>query len=157
MAEAEIIWPASLGTDRLGEVADDLTAAGVETTCRIQPARRGAETAVLVLLTTSALEPFLKTFFAKVGEDAFGALRRFVGRIFGHDDERTDEKGRDAPDVVIFESTDSGAQFLFTSGLPTEAYQKAVELDPGDQPGRWTWDSQSHNWLRFENLSPQGG
>ena len=155
--EVEIIWPAALEQQRLDEAADELTAAGVETTCRIQPTRRGAETAVLVLLTSSALEPFLKALFQTVGQEAYGALKKFVGKLFGHDPTEKAERSKDAPDVVIFESTRSGAQFLFTAGLPDEAYREAVELDPGEKPGRWTWDAQSRNWLRFEDLSHQGG
>jgi hypothetical protein len=158
VSEVEIIWPASLEQERLDAAADELAAAGVETTCRIQPVRRGAETAVLVLLTTSALEPFLKAVFQTVGQEAYGALKRFVGKLFGHDPtQKPDAATTGSPDVVIFESTTSGAQFLFTSGLPNEAFKLAVELDPGPEPGRWVWDSQAHNWLKFENLSPQGG
>jgi hypothetical protein len=157
VTEVEIIWPGSLEQERLGEAADELTAAGVETTCRIQPVTRGAETAVLVLLTTSALEPFLKAVFQTVGQEAYSALKRFVGKLFGHDPTEQQEPSKDSPDVVIFESTANGAQFLFTAGLPNEAYQKAVDLDPGEKPGRWMWDSQSRNWLRFEDLSRQGG
>lgn len=157
MTEVEIIWPASLEQQRLGEAADELEASGVETTCRIQPVTRGAETAVLVLLTTSALEPFLKAVFQTVGTEAYGALKRFVGKLFGHDPtERAAEDGRDSPGVVIFESTSSGAQFLFTSGLPSEAYEKAVELDPGTEPGRWMWDAQARDWLRFEDRDREG-
>ena len=158
MTDVEIIWPASLDQGPLGEAADELAAAGVEPVCRIQPVRRGAETAVLVLLTTSALEPFLKALFQTVGQEAYGALKRFVGKLFGHDEGTgAKPKNTSAPDVVIFESTTSGAQFLFTAGLPDEAYRSAVELDPGPEPGRWMWDAQAKNWLRFEDLTRQGG
>ena len=152
MTEVEIIWPAALDQDRLDQAADELTAAGVETTCRIQPVRRGAETAVLILLTTSAMQPFLKALFQRVGEEAYDALKRFVGKLFG-DDADGKATPKKAPDVVIFESTASGAQFLFTAGLPGEAFQEAIELDAEPEPGRWMWDTESRSWLRFEGLS----
>lgn len=154
MAEVEIIWPAALEQDRLDDAADELTAAGVETTCRIQPTRRGAETAVLILLTTSAMEPFLKALFERIGGGAYDALKRFVGKLFG-DDSGANGKAtsKKAPDVVIFESTASGAQFLFTAGLPSEAYQEAMELGAEPEPGRWMWDTEARSWLRFEGLS----
>ena len=152
MTEVEIIWPAALEQDRLDNAADELTAAGVETTCRIQPVRRGAETAILILLTTSAMEPFLKALFQRVGEGAYDVLKRFVGKLFG-DDANGKATAKKAPDVVIFESTASGAQFLFTAGLPSEAYQEAVQLGAEPEPGRWMWDTEARSWLRFEGLS----
>lgn len=155
MPEVEILWPATLPQAGLTDAADQLEAGGVETTCRIQPVRRGAETAVLILMTTSVLEPFLKALFERVGEEAYGALKRFVGALFGHrEGEQAAQK--DGPDVVIFEAAATGAQFLFTAGLPNEAFAKAVELDPGTEPGRWMWDTQTHNWLRFESLRGPG-
>jgi hypothetical protein len=156
MAEVEIIWPSSLAEDRLVGVADELEKAGVATTCRIQPVRRGPETIVMILMSSTVLEPMLKSLFQHIGEDAYGALKRFVGRIFGRGSEETDEDGKekkDAPDAVIFESSTTGAQFLFTPHLPDEAMRKAVELDPGSEPGRWVWDDKAHDWLRFEQLS----
>ena len=154
MTEVEIIWPAALDQDRLDQAADELTAAGVETTCRIQPVRRGAETAVLILLSTSAMQPFLKVLFERIGGEAYDALKRFVGRLFA-DDAGPDGKAppKKAPDVVIFESTTSGAQFLFTAGLPGEAFQEAIELEAEPEPGRWMWDTEARSWLRFEGLS----
>ena len=85
VTEVEIIWPATLAQDRLGDAADELSAAGIETTCRIQPVRRGAETAVLVLMTTTALEPILQATFGRLGESATNALKRFVAKLFGRD------------------------------------------------------------------------
>jgi hypothetical protein len=157
MTEVEIIWPAALEQKRLDDAADELSAAGVETTCRIQPVRRGAETAVLILLTTSAMEPFLKALFERVGAGAYDALKRFVGRLFGDDGPTEKASGKKTPDVVIFESTASGAQFLFTPGLPGEAYQEAIELGAEPEPGRWMWNTEAGSWLRFEDLSRQGG
>jgi hypothetical protein len=154
MSDVEIIWPSSLGQDRLVGVADDLEQAGVPTTCRIQPPRRGPETVVMVIMSSTLLEPMLKSLFQRVGEDAYRALRRFVGRIFGRDDDTdAQEKPDDAPDAVIFESSTTGAQFLFTPHLPDEAMRKALELDPGTEPGRWVWDDRGRAWLRFEQAS----
>ena len=87
MAEVEIIWPSTLAEDRLVGVADQLEQAGVPTTCRIQPVRRGPETIVMVLMSSTVLEPMLKQLFQRIGEDAYGSLRRFIGRIFGRDDD----------------------------------------------------------------------
>jgi hypothetical protein len=156
MAEVEIIWPSNLAEDRLVGVADELEAAGVPTTCRIQPVRRGPETIVMILMSSTVLEPMLKSLFQHLGEDAYGSLRRFIGKIFGRDDDEKDEpadKAKDTPDVVIFESSTTGAQFLFTPHLPNEALKKALELDPESEPGRWMWDDKTHSWLRFEQLS----
>jgi hypothetical protein len=159
MAEVEIIWPSNLAEERLVGVADELEQAGVATTCRIQPVRRGPETIVMILMSSTVLEPMLKSLFQHIGEDAYGSLRRFIGRIFGRDDDhkggdgQQTVKAKDAPDVVIFESSTTGAQFLFTPNLPNEALKKALELDPEAEPGRWMWDDKTHSWLRFERLS----
>jgi len=153
VTEVEIIWPATLTQDRMGDAADELTAAGIETTCRIQPVRRGSETAVLILMTTTALEPFLKAVFEHIGEGAYAALKRFVGRLFVRDSKEKTGAGTPAPDVVIFESTSTGAQFLFTADLPGLAYEKALVMDAGDEPGRWMWNTNKNSWLRFESAS----
>jgi hypothetical protein len=151
MTEVEIIWPATLAPSGIGDAVDELISAGIDTTCRIRPVRRGAETAVLVLMTTTALEPFLEATFGRIGDSAYDALRRFVARLFGRDRQRAEEDP--APDVVIFESTSTGAQFLFTADLPAVAYQRALEWDVDDEPGRWMWHAGSNNWLRFESAS----
>ena len=111
MTEVEIIWPVGLAQDRLGDAADELSAAGTETTCRIQPVRRGAENPILVLMTTSALEPFLQAMFGRIGEGATHALKRFVAKLFGRDAPQPSGTGAGVLDVVIFESTATGAQF----------------------------------------------
>ncbi len=146
MAEAEIFWPESLPTDALLAGAGALRDSGVETTCRLQPVRRGAGLSVLVLLTTAALDPFLKAVFEHVGKEAWQGLRQFVHRLTG------DEAGVVAvlPEVVVFESAVTGAQFVFTTGLPAIAFQQAIELDPGTGPGRWVWDTARKKWIRFE-------
>ena len=109
----------------------------------------------MILMSSTVLEPMLKSLFQHIGEDAYGSLKRFVGRIFGRgsDDDGKEDDGKDAPDAVIFESSTTGAQFLFTPHLPDEAMRKALELDPGSEPGRWVWDDKAHDWLRFEPLS----
>ena len=94
MTEVEIIWPATLTPDRLEDAADELIAAGIETTCRIQPVRRGADTAVLILMTTTALEPFLQALFQHIGEGAYGALKRFVSGLFGRDPKKPGNERR---------------------------------------------------------------
>ena len=153
MTEVEIIWPATLAQDRLGDAADELSAAGIETTCRIQPVRRGAETAVLVLMTTTALEPILQATFGRLGESATNALKRFVAKLFGRDSPQPVASTAGAPDVVIFESTATGAQFLFTADLPAAAYEQALSWDAGSEPGRWMWHTGTSNWLRFESAT----
>jgi hypothetical protein len=96
------------------------------------------------------LEPFLKVFFEQVGREAWRGLQRFVGRLAG-DEAAAATAAR--PDAVVFESAATGAQFVFTAGLPASAYQQAIELDPGDGPGRWTWDAAQEKWMRFEELA----
>jgi hypothetical protein len=153
VTEVEIIWPEGLAEDRLGDAADELSAAGIETTCRIQPVRRGAETAVLVLMTTTTLEPILQATFGRLGESATTALKRFVARLFGRDSPEHAASAARAPDVVIVESTTTGAQFLFTADLPAAAYQQALSWDAGVEPGRWMWHNGTSNWLRFESAT----
>ena len=55
--------------------------------------------------------------------------------------------------MVIFESTATGAQFLFTADLPGLAYEKALALDADAEPGRWMWNTHQSSWLRFESAS----
>lgn len=148
MAEAEIFWPESLPTDALLAGAGTLRDGGIETTCRLQPVRRGAGLSVLVLLTTTALDPILKSVFEQVGREAWQGLRRFVRRLTSDED----QAGAARPEVVVFESSATGAQFVFTAGLPVAAFRQAIELDPGSGPGRWVWDTGRQKWMRFEEL-----
>ena len=145
MTEVEIFWPAALPTDPLLEAEAPLREAGVGTTCRLQQTRRGPELAVLVFITTSALKPMLQALFEHFGDGAHSALQRFVSRLLKRDTET-----EPAPRSVVFESSASGAQFVFTSNLPDEAFRQAVLLDPAAEPGRWVWDQGANAWLRFE-------
>jgi hypothetical protein len=154
VTEVEIFWPAALPTDPLLEAEAPLREAGVGTTCRLQRPRRGPELAVLVFVTTSALKPMLQALFEHVGDGAHQALRRFVSRLLKRDD---DADAEPAPRSVVFESSTSGAQFVFTSNLPDEAFRKAVMLDPATEPGRWVWDQSANAWLRFEDHAAAKG
>lgn len=145
MNEVEIYWPAALPQDSLQDAQELCHELGVEATGRLEPSRRGDPgLTVLVLLTTSVLEPLLSAFAQKLGSDALPVLRRLVRQLFGRPEASV------KPTTVVFESTASGAQFIFTQDLPDEAYRKAVLLNPGDEPGRWTWEPGSKEWIRFE-------
>lgn len=150
MTEVEIIWPASLEPNRLVEAADLLERGGVPTTCRIQPVRRNPQTTVLILMTTSTLAPFFKALFHQTGVDAQAMLKRFLESLFGRNGDSGAEEAQTGPDAAMFQSAASGAQFLFTPRLPDEALRKALALDPGEDPGTWTWDGQARRWLRVE-------
>lgn len=142
----EIYWPASVPTDPvLGAVAE-LREAGVETECRIQPVRRSADLSVVVLLCGSVVGPFLKVLFERFAGDTYASLESWVKRLLG----RASDDRSQTPASVVFESEATGAQFVFTPGLPDEAFRQALALDPGEEPGRWVWDPQEHTWLRFE-------
>jgi hypothetical protein len=149
VAELEIHWPETVETTRLFDAIAELEEAGIETECLSQPVRRGIVVEALVLVAVPALEPFLKVVFEKVGTDAYNAVRRFVRGLFGQDDRRGQPSGT-APAAVVFESTATGAQFVFTPGLPDKAFRAALGIDPGQQPGRWVWDASAQRWLRFE-------
>jgi hypothetical protein len=121
----------------------------VEPTCRLQPTVRGVPgLSVLVLLTTSALEPLFMALVQRAGTEAYPVLQRFVRRLLGRGEDAA-ASGK-APTSVVFESAATGAQFVFTPGLPEEAFRQAVELDPGAEPGRWTWDAAARRWVCFE-------
>jgi hypothetical protein len=112
----------------------------------------------MILVASTTVEPFLSAVFDRVGADAHSALRRFVGALLGRPapdaaqhadgDGRTD--GDRAPRAVIFESSTTGAQFVFTDDLPAAAYQQAVTLDPPGGRGRWVWASGQEAWLPLE-------
>lgn len=144
MTEVEIYWPASQPADVMFAAEAILREAGIHATCRLQPTRRGSET-VLVLLANAAIGPFFGILFERLGEEAWTSLRAFVDHLLKHKHERP------APSSVVFESAVNAAQFVFTTGLPVDAFRKAIEMDPGSEPGRWTWDSDKGSWLRFEN------
>ena len=151
MTEVEIFWPEQLPTEPLLDGAASLREGGVETTCRIQPVRRSLGLSVLVLLTTTALEPFLKVVFEHAGREAWQGLQRFVRKLTGAESTAGTKLVR--PDAVVFQSSSTGAQFVFVAGLPVRAFQQAIELDPGEGPGRWTWSSGQQRWVRFEELT----
>ncbi|MFD8233502.1 hypothetical protein ACFV20_16675 [Streptomyces sp. NPDC059696] len=135
----EILWPSSLPSDPAEEGQELLREAGVETRCMLLPTRRGAAEVVMVLVMTAVLDPFLRTLFQKVAEDAHKGLKAFTDRLFassGHE--------APAPEGVVFE-TPAGGRVTFTPGLPPGAYQQAVGLDVRDQ--RWTWDSRAAMWV----------
>jgi hypothetical protein len=152
MAEVEIFWPESLPTEALLDGAAVLRDDGVATTCRLQPVRRNAAASVLVLLTTAAVDPLLKAVFSEVGTSAWKSLQRFVRKLFSDDDHAV-ASDRKRPEVVVFESTSTGAQFVFTASMSASAFQQAIELDPGDAPGRWVWHDAANKWVRFEEVS----
>lgn len=143
MTEVEIFWPAAFPSSPALEAETLLRNAGVQATCRIQPVRRGSET-VLVLLTNAALEPFFGALFERLGGEVWAGLRNLVAHLLKQ------RRGQPAPTSVIFESTSSCAQFIFTTDMPVNAFRKAIELNPGPEPGRWTWDVKNGSWLRFE-------
>lgn len=153
MSEVEIIWPAKLDQNRLQGVADILGKHGVATTCRVSPVRRGPESTVLILIATTSISTFLKSFLIAAGSDAYRAMSELVGELFGRGggEDPDGTPGSAAPDRVVFESTVTGAKFLFTPGLPTKALEQAIELDPGSDPGQWMWDSAQRKWRRFES------
>jgi hypothetical protein len=152
MSEVEIFWPETLPTEALLDGAAVLREDGVATTCRLQPVRRNATMSVLVLLTTTALDPILKAVFSHVGGSAWKALQRFVRKLFSDDADGATPKGN-RPEVVVFESTSTGAQFVFTANMSASAFRQAIELDPGEAPGRWVWHDPTDKWIRFEEVS----
>lgn len=163
MADVEILWPDKIDTEPLLEAVAFLEEAGVETECLVQPVRRGVPLEILVFIATPALEPFLKAVFAKVGGDAYDAVKHFVGRLLarrrkadadqGRPADAAEPEGTSGPSAVVFESTESGAQFVFTRGLPDDAYRAALEVDTGTTPGRWVWDPTAKAWMRFEDIT----
>jgi len=144
VTEVEIYWPATQPSDQAFAASAILRKAGIHVTCRLQPTRRGSET-VFILLANAAIGPFFGVLFEGLGEQAWTSLRAFVDHLLKHTRERS------APCSVVFESAANAAQFVFTTGLPVDAFKKAIEIDPGSEPGRWTWDSDKGSWLRFEN------
>ena len=151
MAEVEIFWPETLPTDALLDGAAVLREDGVATTCRLQPVRRNATMSVLVLLSTTALDPILQAVFSQIGTSAWKSLQRFVRKLFSDDPAAATDRKR--PEVVVFESTSTGAQFVFTANMSASAFRQAIELDPGDAPGRWVWQDATDKWIRFEEVS----
>ena len=144
--KVEIYWPASVPATHALDAAAELEGAGIDTECRVQPVRRSAELSAVVLLCGSVVGPFLKVLFERLAGEAYTSLQLWVQRLLGRDGD-----GTTAPASVVFENEATGAQFVFTSGLPDEAFRKALNLDPGDEPGRWVWDPEQRSWLRFES------
>jgi hypothetical protein len=154
MADIEIMWPEKTDTAPLMDAVQLFDGSGVEAECLLQPVRRGLPLEVLVMIASPTLEPFLKALFEKIGNDAYDAVKTFVGRLLSRkkgDADKADESK--APSAVVFESRATGAQFVFTRGLPDEAFRAAIAVDPGTAPGRWTWDSMARKWLRFEDVA----
>jgi hypothetical protein len=146
MDEVEIFWPAGLPADGLLEAERPLLEAGIDTTSRLRPAVRGAELSVLVLLTGSVLEPFLKALFERVGGVAYAALEDFVRRLL----RRPEGRPGPAPASVVVEISATGDQLVFTPNLPEDAFRQAIALQPGPAPGRWVWDHHDRRWSCFE-------
>jgi hypothetical protein len=146
MDEVEIFWPAGLPADGLLEAERALLEAGIDTTSRLRPAVRGAELSVLVLLTGSVLEPFLKGLFERVGVVAHAALADFVRHLL----RRQEHRPVPAPASVVVEISATGDQLVFTPNLPEEAFRQAIALEPGPAPGRWVWDHHDRRWSCFE-------
>lgn len=97
----------------------------------------GAADAVLVLVTSAVLEPFLSALFGRLAEEAHKALKAFVDGLLSGGD------GAQAPGGVVVESG-AGGRVTFTADLPDQAYEQAVGLEAcGD---RWVWDSRRAMW-----------
>ncbi|MFD8885423.1 hypothetical protein ACFV0H_23315 [Streptomyces erythrochromogenes] len=136
-SEVEIYWPAALPSTPALEQRDVLRDAGVSATCLLRPTRRGAADAVLVLVTSAVLEPFLSALFGRLAEEAHKALKAFVDGLLSGGD------GAQAPGGVVVESG-AGGRVTFTADLPDQAYEQAVGLEAcGD---RWVWDSRRAMW-----------
>jgi hypothetical protein len=155
MMDVEIQWPDQADTGPLLDAAAQLREAGVDTECLVQPVRRGGGLETLVLVAVPALEPFLKALFEKVGADAYTALRGFVKKLLTHDETHKKASGK-APSAVVFESRETGAQFVFTPGLPEAAFHAALQVKARPDPGRWVWDTGAAAWLRLEDGSTGG-
>lgn len=150
MADVEIHWPAAVAADRLLDAVAVLDEAGVESECLIQPVRRGVVNEVLVLVAIPAMQPFLKAVFESVGVDAYAAARGFIRRLLGGESTTLADPDS-APAAVVFESTATGARFVFTPGLPEEAFRAAMEIATGPDPAQWVWDADARRWLAFES------
>ncbi|MFI5792188.1 hypothetical protein [Streptomyces sp. NPDC051677] len=137
--EVEILWPSSLPSSPAEEGQDLLRVAGIETTCMLLPPRRGAADMVLVLVTTAVAEPFLRTIFQKLAEDAHRGLKAFTDRLLN-----PPADGTSAPQSVVFEMS-TGGRVTFTRDIPEGAYEQAVGLDARE--GNWTWDSRHTMWV----------
>ncbi|MFF4446052.1 hypothetical protein [Streptomyces sp. NPDC001502] len=136
--EVEIFWPSSLPSTPALEQRDALREAGVTATCLLRPTRRGAADAVLVLLTSAVLEPFLSALFQRLAEEAHKGLKAFVDGLL-----RDGRDGAVPPEGVVVESA-TGGRVTFTADLPEQAYEQAVGLEAcGD---RWIWDSRRAMW-----------
>lgn len=154
MTQVEIFWPPAVPPETLLGAEDEFRRAGIETTSRRRQVSRGAEIAVLVFVSNAVLGPMLKTLFEHLGDGAYDALRKFVRKTLSG---QPGESAGPAPNVVLFRSASTGAEFIFTSGLPDEAFRKAIDLDDESESGRWVWDQGSRAWLRFESAVDRGG
>lgn len=141
---ADFSWPASLPREVGLAAAAELEAAGAQITCRVQPVRRGAEVSAAVLLTGSMMTPFLTTIFERLAGDAYTGFTRWFQGL------RNADGTASGVTSVVFENQTTGADFVFTDGLPVEAFRAAIELAPGAEPGRWVWDTAANTWVRFE-------
>ena len=141
---ADFCWPATVPREVGLAAAAELEAAGAVITCRVQPVRRGAELSAVVLLSGSMMAPFLTTVFERLASDAYTGLRQWVQGLLAPE--------RKAPGLtsVVFENQATGADFVFTPGLPVEAFRAAIQLAPESEPGRWVWDTAADEWVRFE-------
>lgn len=137
--EVEILWPSSLPSLPAEKEQDLLRGAGIDTTCMLRPTRRGAADIVLVLVTTVVMEPFLRTLFQTLAEEAHAGLKAFTERLFKPASEEAS-----APQCVVFEMQ-TGGRVTFTQGLPQQAYEQAVGLDARND--KWTWDSRNATWV----------
>jgi hypothetical protein len=138
--DVEIFWPSELPPDDALQAQRELKAAGVAASCRMRPPRRGPELVALVLVGGPAMTALLGGVFGKAGEDAYLALLRFVRRLL-----HRRETGQ-GPHSVVFTSS-SGAQIVFTSELPLEAFRQALAVPAGEGTGVWAWDQTHEQWL----------
>ncbi|MDQ0683485.1 MULTISPECIES: hypothetical protein [Streptomyces] len=137
--EVEILWPSSLPSSPAEEGQDVLRAAGIDADCMLLPTRRGAADIVLVLLTTAVMEPFLRTVFQKLAEDAHQGLKAFTDRLLKPTSDATP-----APQCVVYELP-TGGRVTFTGDVPDQGYEQAVGLDARNE--NWTWDSRHAMWV----------
>ena len=147
MTEVEVFWPAGSPIESCQVALRPLEEHGIETTCHQLRVSRSAETAVLVLVASTTLQPFLSALFDGIGADAHRSLRRFVRSLLRGESETP---AAQSPRAVIFESSATGAQFVFTDGLPAEAYEQAIALDPEGRRGRWAWADAHDTWVPLE-------
>jgi hypothetical protein len=140
--EADVLVDSQVSADQEHLLVDAFGSLGVTARTRVVPPRRGVSELNWLVLVSLPLQAFLGSVGAKLADDAYGELKRLVGRLL-HRDQPTSVGQR----PMVLRDVVTGVQVVLEPNLPDEGYRQLFGLDLSEfQVGPVHYDRQEGRW-----------